>query len=297
MKRQRLFWTVALFLGLTLPSLAQETIGPATGEALSLKAVDVGHLESFTISNSMIVTWIVALGLILFALSATRHMKAVPEGVQNFWEWVIESLYVFLESFMDGALVRKTFWLFATIFIFVLASSWFSLLPGVGSIGWGIATAHGFQLTKPLLRGNTADLNMTLAISMLFFFCWIVWAWQSQGPIGVVLHIFGPKGDTRGMLRILLIAVFIAVGFLEIVSILFRPVSLSLRLFGNMYAGEDMLEVMTRLMPSLSWVLPVPLYFMEVMVGFVQALVFMLLTAVFTLLVCQHEEQPVAAAH
>ena len=91
-------------------------------------------------------------------------------------------------------------------------------------------------------------------------------------------------------MKVLMIVVFILVGFLEVVSILFRPVSLSFRLYGNVFAGENMLESMANLVPALSWLIPVPFYFMELLVGLVQALVFMLLTAVFTLLICQHEE-------
>jgi F-type H+-transporting ATPase subunit a len=79
------------------------------------------------------------------------------------------------------------------------------------------------------------------------------------------------------------------VGWLEIVSILFRPISLSFRLYGNVYAGENMLESMANLVPWASWLIPIPFYFMELLVGIVQALVFMLLTAVFTLLIAHHE--------
>ena len=94
----------------------------------------------------------------------------------------------------------------------------------------------------------------------------------------------------------LMIAVFVLVGLLEVVSILFRPVSLSFRLFGNIFAGENMLEAMAVLVPWLGWLIPIPFYFMELLVGMVQALVFMLLTAVFTLLICTHDEEH-AAGH
>jgi F-type H+-transporting ATPase subunit a len=87
-----------------------------------------------------------------------------------------------------------------------------------------------------------------------------------------------------------MIVVFFASGCLEIISILFRPVSLGFRLYGNIFAGETMLETMARLKPGFGWLLPIPFYFMELLVGLVQALVFMLLCAVFTLLICQHEE-------
>jgi F-type H+-transporting ATPase subunit a len=86
-----------------------------------------------------------------------------------------------------------------------------------------------------------------------------------------------------------MIGIFFVVGLLEIVSILFRPISLSFRLYGNVYAGETILESMSTMVPSLSWLIPIPFYFMELLVGLVQAMVFMLLTAVFTLLIAQHE--------
>jgi F-type H+-transporting ATPase subunit a len=209
---------------------------------------------------------------------------------------LIESLHGLLEGIIGKHLVDRTFWFFATIFLFILAANWFGLIPGVGTIGWGHQTDHGFRITHPLLRGANADLNMTLAMALVFFACWIVWALQEVGPVGVGKELFAPKGDTSGALRVLMIVVFFAAGLLEIVSILFRPISLSFRLYGNVFAGENMLETMATLVPGLGWLLPVPFYFMELLVGLVQALVFMLLTAVFTLLICQHHDEGAPAA-
>jgi F-type H+-transporting ATPase subunit a len=264
---------------------------------LSQKAVEIGRPFGFPITNSMVVTWIAALGLILFARIATRNMSQVPGGAQNFLEWLVEALYGLLESIIGRHLVQRTFWLFGTIFIFILAANWFGLIPGVGTIGWGRQTSHGFTIEEPLFRGANADLNMTLAMALVFFACWIVWAFQEVGIRGVLKELFAPKGDTTGALRVLMIVVFFAAGCLEIVSILFRPVSLSFRLYGNVFAGENMLETMATLVPGMGWLLPIPFYFMELLVGLVQALVFMLLTAVFTLLICHHEEAVPAAAH
>jgi F-type H+-transporting ATPase subunit a len=261
------------------------------------KATIIGHLGPLPVTNSMVVTWVVALGLIIFAQLATRQMKAVPEGAQNFWEWMVESLHDFLDGIIGHHLVNKTFWFFATIFIFILFSNWVGLIPGFGSIGWGHPTEHGFEVKDPLFRGANADLNMTLAMALVFFACWIVWAIQEVGPVGFLLHLFAPKGDTTGALKVLMVIVFFAVGCLEIFSILFRPVSLSFRLYGNIFAGENMLEAMSTLIPKLNWLLPIPFYFMELLVGFVQALVFMLLTAVFTMLICSHEEGHEPAHH
>ena len=281
-----------------------DTQAAATGtdkpeeHTLSQKAVEIARPFGFPITNSMVVTWVVALGLIVFARSATRTMNQVPSGGQNLLEWLIEGLYSLLESVIGAHLVKRTFWFFASIFIFILATNWFGLIPGVGTIGWGHQTAHGFVVTEPLLRGANADLNLTLSMALIFFALWIVWALQEVGVRGMIKEMFGAKGETEGIMKLVMAVVFVAAGLLEIVSIIFRPVSLSFRLYGNVFAGEKMLETMSRLVPGLGWLLPIPFYFMELLVGLVQALVFMLLTAVFTLLMCQHhEETPSKVAH
>ncbi len=262
----------------------------AEHETLPLKPAALIHIGKFAITNSMLVTWIVAAGIIVFAQLAMRKIERIPSGAQNFWEWLVEGLYNFLENIIGRDLVRKTFWFFATIFIFILFVNWFGLIPGVGTIGWGHHDpATGiFHVDRPLLRGGNADLNMTTAMAAIFFVLWVVWAIQANGVGGFLRHLFGAKGETSGILGILMAVIFFMVGWLEVVSILFRPVSLSFRLFGNIYAGESTLEVMSSMVPFLSWLIPIPFYFLELLVGVVQALVFMLLTAVFTLLIAQH---------
>jgi F-type H+-transporting ATPase subunit a len=297
------FWVA----GLTLPGLCavpEATDVKSGAEAgkheehgLSPNALGLGSSGTSFITSSMVVTWTVTLAIILFARYAMRKVQLIPEGAQNFMEWLVETLYEFLEGIIGSDLVKKTFWFFATVFIFILFTNWFGLIPGVGTIGWGVAGDHGFKISYPLLRGGNADLNMTFAMAMIFFACWIVWAFQANGMIGMFLHLFGPKGDTKGFMKVLMVIVFFLVGFLEVLSILFRPISLSFRLYGNIFAGENMLESMATLVPGFGWLLPVPFYFMELLVGIVQALVFMLLTAVFTMLICMHDEEPGGAAH
>jgi F-type H+-transporting ATPase subunit a len=272
---------------------------PASAEgqhepALSLKAIPLVQIGKFAITNSMLVTWIVATGIIVFAQIAIRNVKPIPSGIQNFWEWLVEGLHTFLESIIGPELVRKTFWFFATIFIFILFVNWFGLIPGVGTIGWGhYDPSTGFHVDRPLLRGGNADLNMTTAMAAVFFALWLVWAIQAQGVGGFLKHLFAPKGETTGVLKVLMAVIFFMVGWLEVISILFRPVSLSFRLYGNIYAGESILEAMAHMVPVwLAWLPPIPFYFMEILVGVVQALVFMLLTAVFTMLIAQHDHGP-----
>ena len=265
--------------------------------ALSQKAVEIARPFGIPITNSMVVTWIVALALILFARAATRNMAMVPGGAQNLLEWLVEKLYELLEGVLGRHLVQRTFWFFATTFIFILTANWVGLLPGVGTIGWGHQATHGFVIDRPLLRGANADLNLTLAMALVFFAWWIIWAVREVGVRGIFTELFAAKGETSGFLRVLMAVVFFAAGCLEVVSILFRPVSLSFRLYGNVFAGESMLEAMATLVPRFAWLLPIPFYFMELLVGLVQALVFMLLTAIFTLLICHHEDAGPAAAH
>jgi F-type H+-transporting ATPase subunit a len=300
---------VALMAGLLSAGAAQEHASTVADSAVAVAgtveaaAADVHHDASghgehhglppaapilfevgfFKVNNSMVITWIVALVLIVAAQMATRKIQLVPSGLQNFFEWMVESLYDFLEGIIGADLVKKTFWFFATIFIFILFTNWFGLIPGVGTL---------LYHDNPILRGGNADLNMTSAMAITFFACWIFWALKANGPVGFFKHIFVYSGDATGATRGILILVFLAVGLLEVISILFRPVSLSFRLYGNIFAGENLLESMALMGGKyFGWLVPLPFYFMELIVGLVQALVFMLLTAIFTQLICSHGDE------
>jgi len=255
----------------------------------------VFELGWFKVSNSMIATWLAAIALIGISQAATRKPKLIPSGLQNFWEAVVEGLYKFMEDILGKDLNRRTFWFFATIFLFILASNWLGLIPGVGSVGWGTPVEPGSHVlthvSRPLLRGANADLNMTLAMAMIFMVFWLYWSISAQGPVGFVKHIFWPAQEKMNIaLTLLLVGPFIFGGLLEIVSIAFRPVSLSFRLYGNIFAGENMLETMTSMSTFWGWLIAIPIYFLELLVGIIQALVFALLTAVFTVLTCKHDD-------
>jgi F-type H+-transporting ATPase subunit a len=285
-----LIWMLICGFAAAMPAMAAEA-APAEHEAVSLKPQMLVQIGGFGITNSMLVTWIVAAGIIIFAQIAIRCVRPIPSGAQNFWEWMVEGLHTFLENIIGRDLVAKGFWFFATTFIFILFVNWCGLIPGIGTVGWGHYDSTGaFVIDRPLLRGGNADLNMTTAMSAVFFVMWFVWAIQANGVGGFLKHLFGPKGETSGIVKILMVVIFFAVGWLEVISILFRPIALSFRLFGNIYAGESILEAMSTMNPWLSPILPIPFYFLEVLVGFVQALVFMLLTAVFTMLIAEHPE-------
>lgn len=271
---------------------AVEHAGHAEHQGLTTHAPVLKDFGFFKITNSMVVTWIVALFLIIGAQMATSNLKRIPSGLQNFVEWIVESLESFLSGLLGPKLARDTFWFYASVFLFILFANWFGLIPGVGTIGWGVPNAEGHHehIANPLFRGANADLNMTAAMSLVFFAAWIFWTVRANGVGGTFSHIFGYHGDATGGMKAFLIVVFLMVGVLEVVSILFRPVSLSFRLYGNVFAGENLLEAMAIMGGKyFGWLVPLPFYLLELLIGFVQALVFTLLTAIFTQLMCSHE--------
>ena len=275
---------------------------PLNAERLSQSAAPGLFEKIFT--NSIVVAAIVAVIVLVFARRATAKMELVPnKGSQNLFEAVIEALYDMLEGIVGAHMAPKAFPLLATLFLFILASNWFGLIPGVGTIGFG----HGRgpllslqELDAPLLRPANADLNLTLGMALVFTFYWVIWSFQELGVGGFFYHLFGPKGQVGGILKYPLILIFLFVGVIEVISIAFRPVSLSLRLFGNIYAGENLMHTMSDLgetmgMPAvisgiMKVIVPIPFYFLELLVGVVQALVFTLLCAVYLKLTTSHEE-------
>jgi F-type H+-transporting ATPase subunit a len=258
-------------------------------------------LEWFT--NSVFVAAIVVVVVVLWARSATRSMQVVPGLRQNLFEALVEGLYDTFEGIVGHHMAGKVFPLLASMFIFILVANWFALLPGVGSIGWGPGT--GFLTVKevdvPLLRPATADLNMTLGIAAVFMVLWLFWTIQELGVKGFLDHTFGVKGGLKGLMALCLFPIFLFVGLIEVVSIAFRPVSLSLRLFGNVFAGENLLVTMITLgkqlgLPEIvsammSIIIPIPFYFLEVLIGLLQAAVFTLLCAVYIQLSTSHDEE------
>lgn len=249
-----------------------------------------GKVGPLAVTNSMLVMFIVAAGIIFFAQAATRKAKLIPSGLQNLVEWLVESLYDFFESIVGPKLVKRTFWFFATIFILILFANWFGLIPGLGTIGWNV-DSHGHVHT-PLMRGVNADLNMTLSMAAIFMVLWLYWCIREIGVKGFMGHLFNVSGHGGGFFGLFLVVVFIFVGLIEVVSIGVRPVALTFRLYGNIFAGENMLEtVMHQGGLYFGWLAVLPFYFLEILVGLVQALVFALLTSVFTALMCEHHDE------
>jgi len=243
-------------------------------------------------TNSMVVTVIVTVLIIIWARQSTQKMELVPKGMQNLFEALVEILYTTFEGVVGKHMIPKVFSLIATLFIFILAVNWFGLVPGVGTIGFG-KHREGFlsleEMSQPLLRPVNTDLNMTLGMALFFMLWWVIWTVQEVGVIGFLKHTFEPKGGVKGFLWFALLPLFIFIGVIEFFSIAIRPVSLSFRLFGNIFAGETLLHSMSTLganLPTpLNWVslvlFPLPFYFLELLVGVLQAFVFAMLCAVY----------------
>src|SRR6202045_874833 len=251
-------------------------------------------------TNSMLVTVIVTVLVVFWARRSTAKMTLVPNGVQNLFEAVVETLYVTFEGIVGKHMIPKVFSLLGTLFIFILAANWFGLVPGVGTIGFGESAGAPLTLkgvTQPLLRPANADLNMTLGMALFFMAFWLFLSNYEVGAIGFLKHTFAPKGDLKGVLWYVLLPLFIFVGIIEVISIAIRPVSLSFRWFGNIYAGETLLHTMgsvgASLPTPLNWlsliVFPLPFYFLELLVGLLQAFVFAMLCAVYIKLSTEHE--------
>jgi len=261
---------------------------------------DIPFLSFFT--NSVVLALIVVGTLLYFSRKATTNMKLVPHKAQNAFEFVVEFLYNQLANIVGHKVATKSFPLLATLFIFILTANWFGLIPFVGTLGYGEETGvPGLvkDIESPILRPATADMNMTLGMALCFM---VVWLWITLREVGLVYflkHLFAPKGKSQNIwMGMVMVFIFAAVGVIEVVSIAIRPVSLSLRLYGNIFAGETLLHTMMTLLngnhPAIEWigrvVLPIPFYFMELLVGLVQALVFTLLCSVYVMLSTAHEE-------
>lgn len=252
------------------------------------------------LTNSVLVA-LVVLGIVLwFARKATNKMTLVPHKAQNFLEFIVEFLYGQVVGIVGEKQAKLAFPLLGTLFIYILVSNWFGLLPGVGTIGWGhgigplsIDAAH-----DPLLRPPTADLNATIGLAVSAFLVWLFLTIKEVGVWGFIVHTFGPKGGLKGIMGIVVAAVFLFVGVIEVVSIIIRPVTLSIRLFGNIFAGENVIHTMSDLMAKTgpvgsflgSIALPLPFYFMELLVGLLQAIVFTLLCSVYIQLSTTHDD-------
>jgi len=263
------------------------------GDGVRVTADRVFSIGEFPISNSMITSWVVSILLVVFVKLLVGKPQLVPARGQLILESVIGGIRSIIEPIVGKKVFFPSFWLLSGLFFFILIQNWSGLLPGVGTVGYGHFADDHFTVSKPLIRPGNADLNMTLALALVANLFWIYFIVKYAGIKAIIKDWFGnkaEKSEVSSSIFAFLGIIFLAVGFIEVVSILFRPVSLTFRLFGNVFGGESLLHSMFYLVPQLKWILPVPFYFMEVLIGLVQALVFMLLISVYIGLICNHDE-------
>jgi F-type H+-transporting ATPase subunit a len=260
-------------------------IPPAAAEPLF-------HLGSFPITNAMINGWIAVVFFVCVAAIARRRVGLVPKGIHNVIEGVIEFMLTETQK-VTGDLKRAKQFLpiVGTIFLFVLFSNWLGLLPGTGSIGiW--AEHEGTIELIPLLRPAASDLNLTLAIALFAVISSHVIGLMAVGPVSHLSKFVNIRGIFRalkkGPMAILVAIIEFFVGLLEIISEIAKVLSLSLRLFGNIFAGEVLLTVMLGIF---SYALPIPFIFLELLVGIIQATVFGMLTLAYLTLATQEHDQ------
>jgi F-type H+-transporting ATPase subunit a len=230
---------------------------------ISLAAEQIGHLGPLPITNSMLLSWIVSIGLILATTFSLRNLKSVPTGIQNFFETIVEALFNLANSILDDEkATKKYFALVATIFIFIVTNNWIGLVPGVGSIG-----IHEGEKFVPLLRGANADLNTTLALAVVAVIAIQIFGVAAIGTFKYAKKFINFNGPINFF-----------IGIIELISEFAKMISFSFRLFGNIFAGEVLLTIVAFLVPLIA---PLPFFALELFVGAVQALVFSMLVLVF----------------
>lgn len=264
-----------------------------------LAAEKIFSVGPFPVTNSMLFTWVATIVLLAFAYLATRKMEKVPRGFQNIAEIMVDGLYGLVSSIAPPDKTKAFLPIIATFFFFILFGNYLGLLPGVGSIGFWeehkSETTHQVSQTNedehaepandeqstindtrtfiPYLRAMNSDLNTTMALAIVSV---------------IVTHYFAIKylgiGSYIGKF-LSLNPIFLFVGLLELVGELTKIASLSFRLFGNIYAGEVLLTTATT--SIFAYVAPIPFYFLEFLVAFVQALIFAMLTLVFMVILTE----------
>ncbi len=274
-------------------------IPPVVLPAIEIAPEVVFHVAGFPVTNTLLASWISVILLLVLSYLATRNLSLVPKGLQNVMEWVLELIYGLVESVAGPKWAPKFFPIVTTIFLYIIVSNWTGILPFYGSVGWvhevhhegvtgyqireiseGLALitrqpaeeGHGYVLV-PFLRSAATDVNMPLALALVSVFLTQYFGIRALGVryFTKFIHVDFRHGVFDGLVNMF-------VGLLELVSEFAKIISFTFRLFGNIFAGEVLLGVLAFLIP---YIVSLPFYGLELFVGFVQALVFMMLSVVF----------------
>jgi F-type H+-transporting ATPase subunit a len=282
--------TSALFLFSLVTAIPAFAAGDAHAGVAPM-AERLFTVAGLPITNSMVTSWVVAAVLIIVVRIAIKRPQLVPTRAQAMVESLVEGVLDLITPIVGNKVAKHAFPLLIALFTYILIQNWSGLFPGVGTVYMvDHATGEWMEFVRP---GN-ADMNGTLALAAVAFAGWFYLIMRYAGPMFVLKDIFGNKADKKEIPAAIyypLFVVFFAVGLIEVVSIGFRPISLSFRLFGNVFGGENLMHAMSGIM---KWGLPLPFYFLEILIGFVQALVFTLLVSVYIGLICNHGDDHAA---
>ena len=232
------------------------------------------HLGGLSITNTMVNAWLAIALFLALGLFLRKRVALRPGKVQNALEYFLEILLGYFDQVTgDRKKTMRFLPLVGSVFFFILLSNWLGLIPGTGSITWG---------GKMLLRPANTDLNLTVAMALTSVIASHLFGLFT---VGIFTHLnkfiqIGTfiKSLRKGPIAIFTAVIEVGVGFIEIISEMAKVVSLSLRLFGNIFAGEVLITVMSSLVAIL---VPTPFMLLELLVGLIQAAVFTMLTLVY----------------
>ncbi len=242
------------------------------GIEISMAAEPLFHIGGLPVTNSIVTTWAVMLFLVILSLGATRKMQLVPSGLQNLAEMVVETLLGMVEPVAGPKLGRRIFPLIASLFIFILTANWIGLLPGFGTIGIR-EVREGHSILVPILRPANSDFNTTIAMALITIILVQAAGIRAHGVLGYLKELATPWFLTP----------------IHLISEVSHVLSLSARLFGNIFGGDVILMVISSLVPFLA---PVVFLVLESLFGLIQALIFSMLSlAYFTIAAGSHQAE------
>jgi F-type H+-transporting ATPase subunit a len=270
----------------SLGFLASAVALNAAEGAVSPSPYKLTEIFGLPLTNTILTTWVVSILFIVLIRLTVGKPKLIPGKGQAVIENLVAGLQELFEPILGKKAFRMVFPLLIGFFVFILIHNWSGLIPGVGTFGHYDDHGHFIYWMRPA----NSDLNATLGMALIATMAWLFISLKVAGPKFFIWELFGNKADkkeTPSAIYAFLIPIFLGVGLIEIVSICFRPISLSFRLYGNVFGGESLLVSMTEKAP---FVVPAVFYFYEVLVGVVQALIFTMLVAIYIGLMTNHDE-------
>ena len=261
---------------------------------ITIFAEPIYHYENFFVTNALFTSWLVVLIIVAISLILRSRLREIPRGLQNLFEIITEGALSLCDQVTSNrALSIKIFPFAISVFFFILINNWLGLMP-FGGFGIVEEGEHGLAFI-PFLRSGTADINTTVALAVIAVFganvfgIFSIGLWKTFNKyvnLKVLGEIFTKVWKDPTVLVVAPITFFI--GLIEIIGEFSKIASLSFRLFGNIFAGEVLLMSIAAL---LAYAAPVPFIFLEILVGFIQALIFSILLIVyFTIGASDHDE-------